>query len=168
MSLGIDYHRDQTGKAKRQASDQGPHTSLRRRPLPADSKEEHSRDGRGDKALDALDVVIQALSHFLDHQNPEHSEHDHNHSGQTSDAYQFLLRGVRVAALVDVDRVEHRRRVIKRSQRTHQCRKDTTDHHTFKTNGEQGVDQHREGQIRIGESAVSLKTKRRGEHLPSL
>ena len=100
MRLGIDYHRDQTGKAKRQASDQGPHTSLRRRPLPADSKEEHSRDGRGDKALDALDVVIQALPHFLDHQNPEHSEHDHNHSGQTADAYQFLLRGVRVAALV--------------------------------------------------------------------
>ena len=61
VGLRVDDHRDEAGEAQDETHDEGPHTGLRGGLLPADTQEEHGGDGRGEEALDALDVVVQAL-----------------------------------------------------------------------------------------------------------
>ena len=165
VGVGVDDHGDEAGEAEHQTDDESPHAGLGRGLLPGDAEQEGGGDGGSEKALDALDVVVQALAHALDDENPQHAEHDYHDGGDTADGDELLLVGFGVLALVDVDGVEHCRGVVERGQRAHEGCQDAADHHSLEAHGQQGVDQHGECDVGIGDGAVGTDAECGGEGL---
>ena len=60
---------------------------------------------------------------------------------------------------VDVDGVQHRGGVVQGGEGAHEGGEDTADHHALQAHRQEGVDEHREGDVRVGDGPVGLETE---------
>ena len=165
VGLRVDDHRHKAGAAQDQTGDKRPHAGLGRGLLPADTHEEHGCDGRSQQALDALDIVVETLAHPLDDEDPQDAEDNHDDGGDAADQHELLFRGIRMLALVDVYGIKHRGRVVQGSEGTHEGREDAADHHALQADRQEGVHEHREGDVRVGDGPVDLEAQGDGQLL---
>ena len=76
-----------------------------------------------------------------------------------------MFIGPGVAALVDVNGVEHGRGVVQGGQGAHQGSQDAADNHTLQTHGQKRIHQHREGEVRVLQGAGGGVRKQGGGQL---